>query len=181
MIETRIYLRALEIDDYTTTARWHNDDEIWSSVVGPKYYVGNEYEKKWVEETIFSKDALKLAVCLREDCRHIGIVSLTAIDWINRSAQSNWMIGEKGLWGKGYATEAVLQLLDFGFQERGLHRISCSLLEGNTASRRVAEKCGYRQEGLLRDAVFKNGRFQNLVVMSILRDEYAEVRQRHGL
>jgi RimJ/RimL family protein N-acetyltransferase len=170
----RTYLRALEIDDYQTTLKWHNDDEIWPSVVGPKYFVSAEYEKKWIEAAIFSKDSVKLAICLIESHQMIGIASLTEFDWINHSAGFSIMIGEKNLWGQGYASEAVIQLLEFAFQERGLHRISGPILESNQASRSVCKKCGLKEEGLLRDAVFRNGRYQNLVVVSILRDEFLE-------
>ena len=173
----RTYLRAFELADYQTTLKWHNDDEIWSTVVGPKYFVSPEYEKKWIEDTVFSKDSIKLAVCLIENNQLIGSVSLTEFDWINRSAVSGTMIGDKKLWRMGFATEAKLQLLEFGFQERGLHRISCQILESNTASRRLYLKCGYKEEGLLRDAVFKDGRYQNLVIMSILRQEFLEIRK----
>jgi len=173
------YLRSFEIDDYKTTLKWHNDNEIWSTVVGPKYIVSSEYEKKWIEEAIFSKDSVKLAVCHSENHQLIGIVSLTKINWFNRNAMVEIMIGEKNLWGKGYASEAVLQILEFGFQERGLLRIYASILESNMASRRMFQKCGFKEEGLLRDAVFKNGRYQNLVIVSILQDEFQEIREEY--
>ncbi len=88
MIKFRTYLRAFQTDDYHTTLKWHNDDEIWSTVVGPKYFVSPEYEKKWIEDTILSQDSVKLAVCLHENSQTIGIVSLIDFDLINRNAVS---------------------------------------------------------------------------------------------
>jgi [ribosomal protein S5]-alanine N-acetyltransferase len=169
----RTYLRAFELADYQTTLLWHNDDEIWFTVGGPKYFVSSEIEKKWIEETIFSYDPLKLAVCLHENDSLIGMVSLSDFNWINRSAECACMIGEKSAWGHGYAVEARLQLLKFGFLERSLHRVSSQILEGNLAGRRMVQKCGFKEEGLLREAVFKNGRFQNVVIYSILQDEFS--------
>ena len=180
MIQFRTYLRAFEVEDYRVTVQWHNDPEVISTVVGPRRFVSEEYEKKWVHDAIFDKDDYRLAVCLREDDRQIGMVSLTEVDWVNRSAGCGWMIGDKSLWGKGYATEAVQQLLEFGFQERGLHRISCSVLEVNIGSRRVAQKCGFREEGLLREAVYKNGQFHNLVLLSILSRYFASIKVQDG-
>lgn len=176
----RTYLRAFELADFETTLQWHTDEIIMASVVGPKYFVGREYERKWVEEAIFGTDSLKFGVCVEENQKLIGLVSLSDVNWINRSAQAGWMIGDKGSWGMGFATEAVLQLLDFGFHERGLHRISCSILESNSASRRVAAKCGYQEEGLLRDVVFKRGKFHNLVVLSVLNHEFAGIWKRYN-
>ncbi len=174
MEKFRTYLRAFELADHQTTVKWHNDDEIWSTVVGPKYFVSSEVEKKWVEELISSNDSIKLAVCLLDSHELIGMVTLTSLNWINRSADLGIIIGEKSLWGQGHATEAVFQMLKFGFQERGLHRVSCSILEKNSGSRKVALKCGFKEEGLLREAVFKNGQFQNLIAYAILQDEYAK-------
>jgi [ribosomal protein S5]-alanine N-acetyltransferase len=180
MMQVRTYLRAFEVEDYRITVQWHNDPEVMSTVVGPRRLVSEEYEKKWVHDAIFDKDDYRLAVCLKKDGRQIGIVSLTKVNWVNRSAECSWMIGDKSLWGKGYATEAVQQLLEFGFQERGLHRISCSILEGNLGSRRVAQKCGFQEEGLLREAVYKNGMFHNLALCSILRRDFARIKMHDG-
>ena len=54
MSEFRVYLRALEPEDYKTSIKWRNDDEIWSMVVGPKYFVSTAYEKN-AEDAIYSK------------------------------------------------------------------------------------------------------------------------------
>ena len=100
--EFRVYLRALEPDDYKTTHPWRLDEEIWASVVGPKYFVSMEYEKKWVNDAILSPgNSLKLAVCLKEDHKHIGLVSLTNIDRNNGFARCGILIGEKSLWEWG--------------------------------------------------------------------------------
>ncbi len=168
----RTYLRAFELDDYKTTLIWHNDDEIWSKVVGPKQFVSSEYEKKWMLEQMTSKEDVKLAICLEDNSELIGIAYLTKIDLTNRSAMIGYMIGEKKYWGRGFATDAVIQLLAYGFHERGLNRISCIILEENIGSRKIVQKIGFKKEGLFRDAVFKNGRFQNQVVCSILKDEF---------
>ncbi len=102
--EFRVYLRALEPDDYKTTHPWRLDEEIWASVVGPKYFVSMEYEKKWVNDAILSPgNSLKLAVCLKEDHKHIGLVSLTNIDRNNGFARCGILIGKNhcGEWGLG--------------------------------------------------------------------------------
>lgn len=62
--------------------------------------------------------------------------------------------------------------IDYMFKERNIHRIQANILESNTASLRMHEKCGYKIEGVLRDAVYKAGTYQNQYVLSILKDEY---------
>lgn len=65
-MENRIFLRALEPDDYKVSINWRKDESIWEMLGGTKYFVSEAYEKKWVEETIFSSKDVKLAICLIE-------------------------------------------------------------------------------------------------------------------
>lgn len=168
----RVYLRAFEPDDYKETIKWHRDDEIWFMVGGPKYFVSSAYEKKWVENAIWAENQIKLGVCLKDNDMLIGFGEITDINWINRSAHCPSMIGSKEHWGKGLGTEARILLLDFAFRERGFNRIWAEILENNVASIKMLEKCGYKREGLLRSSIYKNGKFHNQVIMSILRDEF---------
>ena len=169
-MQTRIYLRALEPEDYKVSIQWRKDDEIWDMLGGTKYFVSEAYEKEWVLNTIHNSKDIKLAICLKDTNQYIGNAYLTDINYINRTANSHILIGEKDFWNKGYAKEALLDLLAFAFKERGLNRVSALVLEDNIASIRMHEKCGYIQEGVMRQSVFKNGKFKNQVIMSILKN-----------
>ena len=150
----RVYLRALEPDDYKTSIEWRKDDEIWSMLVGPKYFVSEAYEKKWVEDAIFnSKNKLTLAICLKESDEHIGYTYISNIDWKNRSAQSHSKIANGDFRGKGYGTMASTALVKYAFEELNLHCIYSHVIEYNEASKRVREKIGFIREGILRDRI----------------------------
>lgn len=172
----RVYLRALELNDYKTSIRWRNDDEIWNMVVGPKYFVSEAYEKKWVEDTILNNsNKLSLAVCLKESNEHIGYVYLNNIDWKNRNATTGKLIGEKQYWNSGLGTEVTMLILYHAFYVLGLERIESRQLLSNKGSIRALEKCGYKNEGILRKAVFKNGKYQNLNLMSVIREDFDDI------
>lgn len=177
----RVYLRALEPEDYKKSIKWRNDDEIWEMVGGPKHFVSEAYEKKWVEDAIFSKDSINLAICLKENDEYIGNAYITNMDWINRSAHAPSMIGEKQYWSSGLATEARILLLYFAFYERGFNRIWASILEENIGSQRMCEKCGYKKEGILRQSVYKNGEFKNQILMSVLKEEFDKVISKYKI
>lgn len=168
MNEPRVYLRALEPEDYKTSIKWRKDDQIWEMLGGTKYFVSEAYEKKWVEDTIFSSKDLKLAICLCEDDRYIGNVYMTDLNMINRTCSSHILIGEKDCWGKGYAREALMQAIDYVVKERGIQRIEALVLESNTQSLRMHEKCGYVLEGVKRNAVYKNGTFHNQCIIAFV-------------
>lgn len=175
----RIYLRALNPDDYKVSVKWRNDPAIQEMIGGPKYFVSPERERQWVENAIISKDKIVLAVCLIENDQYIGNVMLQDIDWINRTARVPYMIGDKSVWGKGYATEARMLMLKFAFEERNLRRISAVVLEDNIASLRVNEKCGFKKEGLLRKSVFKNGKYHNQYILGLLKEEFDEAYKKY--
>lgn len=137
-------------------------------------FVSEAREKKWIEDTIFHSADIKLAVCLTDNNLHIGNVYLTDINYINRTAESHILIGNQKYWGQGFGSEALTKILHYGFNERGLNRVYAHINVDNIASLRMHEKCGYKREGLLRQAIFKNGHFKDVVVMSILKDEFIE-------
>ena len=176
----RVYLRALEPEDYKTSIKWRKNDQIWDTVVGPKYFVSEAYEKKWVEDAIFnSPNKLVLAICLKETNEHIGYCYLTDIDWKNRNARSGKLIGETKYWGKGYGTETSMLLLYHAFIVLGLQRVEARQLTDNIASISINEKIGYTKEGVLRKAVFKNGGYRDLNLMSISRDDFDKVLEKY--
>ena len=169
-MERRVYLRALEPEDYKVSILWRKDEEIWDMLGGTKYFVSEAYEKKWVENTIFGSKDVKLSVCLAENDKYIGNVYMTDINETNRSCTSHVLIGDKDYWGQGFAREALQLAIDYMFNERNIHRIQALVLTSNVASMKMHEKCGYKKEGILHDAVFKNGRYQNQAVLALVRE-----------
>ena len=161
----------MEPEDYKISIKWRKDEEIWNMLGGTKYFVSEDYEKKWVENTIFESKDLKLAVCLVENDKYIGNVYMTDINMINRSCESHILIGEHDFWGQGYAREALMLAIKYMFEERNMHRIQANILESNVSSLKMHEKCGYKIDGILRDAVYKAGKYQNMYVLSLLNEK----------
>ena len=173
--EFRIYLRAFNANDFETTHPWRIDEEVTATLVGRKYFVSKDYEKKWVSDSIFSPgNSLKLAVCLKDNHQHIGNAYLDQIDTFNQNAMFSLMIGEKEWWGKGIGREMTLLMLHYAFYEMNLKRIFSYQLCDNIGSIKVHQKCGFQQEGVLRKAVFKHGELVNLNVMGVLKKEFDE-------
>lgn len=108
---------------------------------------------------------------------HVGNISVWPTSERERS-------GEMGYWirttegGKGIATEAGARVLQVGFEELGLHRITLRIAVGNTRSERVAEKLGFVHEGLLRKEVLVKGEWLDHTLWAMLEDEYRVERDR---
>jgi RimJ/RimL family protein N-acetyltransferase len=107
-----------------------------------------------------------------ESWRLIGTFAFDSIDWHNRSAEFGIMIGEKSYWNQGYGTEAVRLLTHHGFKTLNLNRIFLHVFENNTRAIRAYEKAGFIHEGRERQAEFTDGRYIDVLRMSMLKDEF---------
>ncbi len=173
----RVYLRPLGPEDHKISVRWRNDPKIYESIPQPRRFVSEKTEQEWVEKAVKENElgiSLKLAVCLNENDRFIGIIQLVNIDLKNRSGEATTMIGEKEYWGQGLIGEARVLLFEHAFLDLGLERISNKVLDTNTASLRSYEKFGSTREGVLRHAVYKDGMFHDMILFSMLKEEFTE-------
>ena len=80
-------------------------------------------------------------------------------------------------WGQGYATEAARAMVNFGFNQLGLHRISSWCIADNTASARVLERLGFQQEGRLRQNEFFKSRRWDTLLYALLRQEWEDLAE----
>lgn len=176
----KVYLRAFELDDYLLIHKWRCNDEIQSLLGGNKYFVSLEREKKWVEEKIMNNiNELYLAICLKSGDEMIGYIGVKDFDRLNRKALMHGMIiGEKKNRNLINSTEALFLLLDYLFSEMGLHRVYGYWLEEHVSSILFGEMLGFKKEGILRDAVFKNNKYHNYVLASVLESDFIKVRER---
>lgn len=173
----KVYLRALEPEDYKTSVNWRNDDTVTTLLGGKKYFVSSETERQWVQNAITQNKDVRLAICTVEDNLYIGNIYLTDIDYINRKAVSHILIGNHAYWHGGYGTAAMRLLLDYAFNHKNLHRIEAIVLDDNIGSQKLHEKLGYKKEGLLRQSVYKDGQYKDQIVYALLKEEYTPADQ----
>lgn len=173
----RIYLRAFEIDDYKLISQWRHDEEINNLVCGNRYFISSEREKKWVEQKIFDdRDNIYCAVCLKEDNTMIGYISIIRIDLRNRKAEWGGVtIGDKTMWGKGYATEAAKLMLQYVFNELPINKFQACVLDSHKVTEKMFSTLGFTKDGVFRQEVYKDGQFHDIYLYSMLRDEYLRI------
>lgn len=169
----RVRLRAIERSDIPTFVRWFNDPEVrqYLLMYTP---MSAAQEERWFESHLNARDDYLYAIeaHVGEQWVHIGNVGLHKLDWKNRNAELGIVLGEKSYWGQGYGTDAVRTLLRFAFQELNLHRVQLDVFDHNRRAQRCYEKAGFRREGTRRQALFREGRYRDVHVMGILREEF---------
>ncbi len=117
-------------------------------------------------------DRYDFAITLPGENRYRGEVVLNEIDWENRSSSFRIAISGAENREKGYGSEATELVLEFGFKTLNLHRIELEVYDFNPRARHVYKKHGFLEEGIRRDALLLEGKFQSAITMSILQPDF---------
>ena len=179
LITQRLLLRDFVEADWTAVLAYQRDARYlryypWTNRTpdDARAFVGIFLE--WQRET--PRRRFQLAITLKDGDRLVGNCGL------RRKPDNDWEadIGYElnpEFWGNGYATEAAHALVNHGFRELGLHRISSWCIADNTASARLLERLGFRQEGRLRRNEYFKGRWWDTLLYGLLREEWDSSRQ----
>ena len=164
-------VRLLEMDDLDEIMKWVNDPEVIGKFATFKDPVTREQESKLLEQIIASEKDHLFAI-ENEYGQYLGNAGLHDINYNTRSGRLAIILGNKKYWGRGYAQSAVKETLKQAFEKYDLHKVWAIVMEPNKKMQHILEKCGFQKEGVLRDEYFSQGKYHNMVRMSILEKEY---------
>lgn len=169
IVGERITLAPLTTEMMANYVRWFADTEV-TRYMGVSNCPTLAMEMEWFEAMAKSETDIVWAILVEE--RHIGTTALHRIDWRNQRAITGNVIGEKSEWGKGYGSEAVRLRTEYAFTQTTLEKLETEAFADNIGSRRCLEKASYRQYGTARHHVFRAGKWHDLWLADILRDEW---------
>lgn len=174
----KVILRALELDDMPHMREIINDPSIESMVAGWSFPISISEQNAWYETTLKDKANRRFIICpiCEAKTNPIGMIYLADIDWRNRCASTGIKLSSAAPKRVGYATDAVMALLSFAFEELQMHRIGLKILATNEASIRLYEHCGAVREGILRSAVFKQGKYIDQACYGILETDFQKIK-----
>ena len=168
-----IYLRSLEMADRDRLWAWFADLEVVRySLSIWQFPVSRIETQEWLDQTIRDKKTLTLGIVERSSGRFIGFAGITGISVVGRSGEYFIFIGDKSCWSKGYGAEATKLIVNYGFAGLNLHRIALTVSDVNVGGVKAYQRVGFVTEGRLRDASYRDGRYHDKIVMSILRPEW---------
>ncbi len=176
---TRIRFRAVEKEDLPLFVIWLNDPEVRQGILihSP---VSQTEEDGWYEDMLkrpVDEHVMGIEVKLpagepgEERWNLIGSLAFDHIDWHVRAAEFGILIGDKSFWNQGYGTEAVCLLALHGFNTLNLNRIFLHVFENNPRAIRAYEKAGFTIEGRERQAEYMDGKFIDILRMSLLKSD----------
>jgi len=175
MLETqRLLLRSIEPRDLDHIHRWKNDPEVTCRLLGRPGLPTRPEIDEWfaaIQQDQRDRKDVRLMIDVIGEESPIGFVGLYAIDRGNQAAEVGILIGDKDSWGMGYAAEAIGGIVAYGQSELDLHRVSLRVRADHQAAIRAYRKCGFVDEGRLRDAWRHDGEYHDVLIMGRVCDE----------
>jgi RimJ/RimL family protein N-acetyltransferase len=151
-------------------------DEEMIKFTGAKQEFTREQISNWIQKiSVKTEDRVDFMIICNETGELIGEVVLNEMDLINRS--TNIRIGIRGTnhRGKGIGTEAMVQMLPYGFETLNLHRIHLGVYTFNKRAVHMYEKIGFQSEGIERDLIYLEGSYHDMIRMSMLEEEFRSI------
>ena len=170
-----IRLRAIEREDIPRFVRWLADPEVirYTTINSP---FSRAMEEKWFDQQlavpITEGQTLAVEVSVGDNWVHIGTTDLHKVESVNNSAEFGLMLGEKDYWHKGYGLKTTELMLKHGFEDMNLNRIYLFVFPENMFAVKAYETAGFVKEGVQRQALYKNGKYHDIILMSVLHSEW---------
>ena len=173
LIGEKVYLRALEASDINENyLSWINDAEVTKYMTTGRFPSNMEKLVEYYQHRTASSNHVIFAIIDKESDRHIGNITLNNINWVNRTADSGIMIGEKDFWGKGYGTEAIRLVSDYAFKRLNLHKVTAGIVAIHQASIKAFEKAGFEIEGQAKSQFFLDGQYYDSLYLGITKEYF---------
>lgn len=171
----KVQLTALRPEDNGVIVEWYQDAAFLRNYdSNPAFPKSEKQLGAMLEEEQQDKNGFTFAVRLLDSDRIIGILQLDGIAWTHRTSFVSIGIGEEADRGQGYGREAMELALDFAFNELNLHRVCLTVFSYNEVARTLYERLGFRQEGVYREHLLRDGRRHDMLLYGLLRREWDE-------
>ena len=171
MSGNKCYLSPLNAHDAEQFAVWLNDLELTVNLDLYNSVINTENEKALLEN--LSKEH-NYSIIDQETDALLGSAGFAAIDHLNQTAEAGIFIGNKQYWNRGYGTEALTLLLDYGFRALNLHNVLLKVYAFNERALACYEKTGFKRIGQRREAVLRGNKKSDVAYLDILYDEFYE-------
>jgi len=172
LVGKKCYLSPMDVNDAEKYTEWLNDLEV-STGLGQVYEgILNVESEKEILKDLSQKH--NYSVIDIETNELIGSCGFSVIDNLNQTAENGIFIGNKKFWDKGYGTEAMILLMDYGFKALNLHNVLLRVFSFNERAIKCYEKIGFKTIGKRREALKRGDKIYDIIYMDILYDEFYE-------
>ena len=163
-----ILLKRMDEDDTENIIRWRNTEFVRRNFIYQKPFTKKGHEN-WIREMIRTGKAVQFMIVRKDLGEPVGSVYLRDIDRTHNKAEYGIFIGEKDALGRGYGTRAAKLMIRYGFETLGLHKLMLRVLAENIPAIKSYEKAGFVREAYLKDEVFLDGQYKEVVYMAVIK------------
>lgn len=167
----RLFYKPVGLHNVTTEyLEWLNDPEVNKYLEVPKE---NTYEelKKYIQNTM-DKKTFFWGIYIKDSKKHIGNIKIDPMNLRHGRGEYGIMIGDKREWGKGFANEASVEILNFCFKVLNLRKITLGVIEDNSSAVNLYLKLGFEVEGNYKKHIIFEGEYLNVLRMAIFNPCY---------
>lgn len=170
ILGNKVILRNIEPEDLEAIRSMTNDPEQEKMIVGWSFPTAKKHQEDWYQRILSDRNNMRFTI--EYDNKFSGLIILSNIDWKNRSAETGIRLALDAPRNIGLGTDSLSALVRFAFEELGMNRLNTTILNYNEASLKLHAKCGFIQEGIKKQSVYKGGRFHDEILVAILRSDY---------
>ena len=189
----RLYLRPLIESDITDEyLSWLSDPIVTRHLEVGIFPETAASVRQWLKGMQTGAAAFAFAIIDKATDQHIGNIALYDVNyvvhgvddgkpgWEHRNVGTGIIIGRKEFWGKGYGTEAHHLVFDYAFRHLKIHKVVHRPVGDNVGSYKMVTKLGLKYEGVLRKHVFADGKFHDVIVMGMFKEDYYNSKNPEG-
>ena len=167
-----IYLTGMERSDLELLKKWINNEKVTYLLETGDFPPTIDRLKKQYDREINEKNDVSFIVRFKKNDKPIGWGGLYDIRWIKHSCELRFFIGEPKYWIVSAALDGMSVLMKYGFEKLNMNKIQAGANTENPRSWKMLERLGFVSEGTFRDGVFRNGKYYDTYMYSMLRIEY---------
>jgi len=174
LVGKKCYLSPINVEDADQYCIWLNDLEVSYNLLIFNQQLSLEREKMILQDMI-KNNAQIFAIVDADSDKLIGNCSIFRINERNRKAEIGIFIGDKNYWSKGYGSEALSLLIDYGFNILNLNNIMLEVFSFNKRAFNSYKKVGFKEIGRRREAIIFAGEKHDEIYMDILANEFESI------
>lgn len=165
-----VLLRPVAEAEIPILLEWFHEPDVIRYLGAPFHAQSPAAEREWWEKAGTAPDAINWG--LEWEGRMVGTTSINRVDWTSRNATTGTLIGDRSAWGKGIGNETMRLRADYAFRQLQLHKLNSGYYEPNVASGRAQAHCGYRVVGRLREELYRDGRWHDLLLTELMCEDW---------
>lgn len=165
-----VYLRPITVKDTDRIITWRNSEAVRPYFIYQKPFTREGHEN-WLKTMIDSGKGFQFIVCMQDGDKPIGCTYLRDYDKENNKIEYGVFLGSEEVKGKGIGTEILKLTLQFAFGQLKVHKVFARVFSDNQASLKSFIKGGFVKEAYLKDEVYINGQYRDIVLLGMINPE----------